>query len=408
MTALLIGLCGAILLWTFIARRLDEWRVTASLLLLVLGVLVGLVIREDVADRFDTAVAEKVVEFILAVLLFVDATEVRGGFFGGERAATLRLLLIGLPLSLLCAAALGFALVDNATWSIALVLACIAMPTDFGATAAILRSDRLPVRVRHVLNVESGYNDGVIAPIFLVALAWAGPHPETAGSSDDIEHALTSMVGALLIGVAVGGLAGYLTRLGAARHWHTAQSVRITMVAVPIASYAIAGPFDANAFVAAFIAGLAYRAARTARSDEVDIDHAELSLVDDIGVLAAMSMWFVLGAISVLVFESGFRWQLLVFAVLVLTVARAVPVYLSLLGTSFDARDRLAIGFLGPRGAATIVFGLLAFRDLSAPWDDVMLYVTASVVIGSIILHSIAARPLMGRSEGSDTAVATQ
>ncbi|WP_396653617.1 cation:proton antiporter, partial [Microbacterium lacticum] len=62
-----------------------------------------------------------------------------------------------------------------------------------------------------------------------------------------------------------------------------------------------------------------------------------------------------LGALTVVVVLDGFDPRLLLVALLALTVFRVVPVYVSMLGSSVSWRDRTALGFIGPRGTATIV-----------------------------------------------------
>ena len=50
-------------------------------------------------------------------------------------------------------------------------------------------------------------------------------------------------------------------------------------------------------------------------------------------------------------------------------------------------QDRLLIGWLGPRGTAAIVFGLLAFNELGGENETVVLLTMVVVVLGSVILH---------------------
>lgn len=108
------------------------------------------------------------------ILLFVDATEVRDGFLAGERALVARLLLIALPLSLPACLLLGLGMFHPSSWSVVPVIACVVMPIDFAPAARLLKDRHLPLRVRHVLAVESGYNDGFFSPVFLYAVLLLG------------------------------------------------------------------------------------------------------------------------------------------------------------------------------------------------------------------------------------------
>lgn len=133
--------------------------------------------------------------------------------------------------------------------------------------------------------------------------------------------------------------------------------------------------------------------------------HTEVMLVEEVGTLAANLVWFVLGAMTVVVVLDGFDPRLLLVALLALTVFRVVPVYVSMLGSSVSWRDRTALGFIGPRGTATIVFGLLAFAKLPEPEAYDVLAVMVFTVVGSIALHGVLApqivRRRMPRTESS-------
>ena len=47
------------------------------------------------------------------------------------------------------------------------------VPIDFAPAPSIVRDGRIPGRVRDLLNVEAGYGDGIISPIFVFALVVA-------------------------------------------------------------------------------------------------------------------------------------------------------------------------------------------------------------------------------------------
>jgi NhaP-type Na+/H+ or K+/H+ antiporter len=162
-----------LLAWALIAGRLARYSVTAPLALLVAGVV--LTAGQDPVFIFDIEfkAAEQIVEVILAILLFTDATEVPGGVLGREPRLTLRLLLFALPLSLLMAWLVGVVLLHGVNLWLLAVLATIVMPLDLAPAAAFVRDHRIPERLRQVLTAESGLTDGIVAPVFLFCLAAA-------------------------------------------------------------------------------------------------------------------------------------------------------------------------------------------------------------------------------------------
>lgn len=377
-----------ILSWSLLARRLEAFGVTGPLAVVVLGAASGVLFGQDLGEHLDTEIAEKVVEVVLAILLFVDATEVRRGFLGGEGRLVARLLAVALPLSLCAAVGAGALLIPGAPWAVILLVACIVIPTDFAASAAMLRDERLPGTVRNTLNVESGYNDGIVSPLFVFALALAGGTNAAAEPISAIEAAVTASVVAVVVGLVIGAASGFAVRRAADVKWVTAQSLRVGVVVIPLLVYVVSLPLNGNGFVAAFVAGIAFRTTRVARrSGAGTIDHREMTAVDDVGAVTSLGVWFVFGAATVLTFEAGFDWSLIVLGLLALTALRMLPVYLALLGSSATWRERTVIGLSGPRGTASIVFGLLAFNVLREDYANTTLYVTVVVVLGSVILH---------------------
>jgi len=151
---LLFGLI-AVLLWSLVSHRFERWGVAGPAMLLVLGAAVTVWNLDAFAVTIDAPITEKIVEVILSILLFADATEVRGGIFGGEGRVTARLVLIALPLSLLLVAVASAWLMPE-SFAVIGVIACVIMPTDFAPATRLLRSRLLPERIRSILNVESG------------------------------------------------------------------------------------------------------------------------------------------------------------------------------------------------------------------------------------------------------------
>lgn len=418
MSPLVLISLAAILVWSLVAHRFERWGVAGPVGLLLLG---AATVAWDVpafSDMLDSQFAEKSAEIILAILLFVDATEVRGGVFGKEGRAIARLVLIALPLSLILAMVVGVWLIPEASIPVMVVIACVVMPTDFSPAAQLLRGKSISPRTRQILNVESGYNDGLVSPLFGMSLALAvfwttiSRTPDAELTDEAIAepvfefllafiNAAPSTIFAIAIGLALGTGVGLAVRYARRREIANDIGARYVMMLLPLIVYGVASlpVFSANGFVAAFVAGIGYRLTRVRATEASSIDHSELVLVDEVGVLAASFVWFLLGGAAVVVFTSEFDWRFLVFAALALTLVRMLPVYLSLMGSNVARADRVLIGALGPRGTATIVFGLLAYNSL--PYDQGMLVLAAMVttVVGSIVLHGSIAPLALRRRE---------
>ena len=418
---ILVGL-AAVALWSLVARRFERFGIAGPAALAVLGAIVVLVDVHGFTDAIESDVAQHVVELILAVLLFVDACEVRGGIFGGEGRSLARLVLIALPISLVLVVLATGWLLPELNVFVLIVVACIVMPTDFAPATALLRSGRVPARVRQILNVESGYNDGLISPLFSMSLAIAVALPTllrvantgeqvTGATEKELEKNLSEAVFAffgavpatlfaILVGVVVGALLGLLTRWAAARGWADASGIRFVMLLAPLLTYGIATLHDVAAN--GFVAGVMFRVLRTRRSAERAVPHDELLLVEEASTVAANFVWFILGGMTTAVIADDIDWRILIIAVLALTLFRALPVYLAMLGSPVTWRERTYIGLVGPRGTATIVFGLLAFNHLPDSDSADVLSVTVLTVVGSILLHGVATPLVLRRVAAHD------
>ncbi len=298
------------------------------------------------------------------------------------------MLAIGLPLTVLAGMLATWLLFAGVTvWAALLLAACLA-PTDAGLGAGIVTDERLPSRVRRVLNVESGLNDGIIAPVVSLAIAiLAG---EQDGAHNFVSHALRELAVGALVGVAVGVVGGWLLVHARRRGFSDRGSDAIATVALALGAYALALAVDGNGFVAAFVAGMAFGPfCRT-------LEKEALELGEGVGQLLALVVWFIFGAAMLRPALGDLTWQVLVFAVLSLTVVRMAPVALALVGTKLDARTVAFIGWFGPRGMASIVFALLAFDDLGGEAQTLLTVVSITVTL-SVVLHGVSATPFIQR-----------
>ncbi|NNG38427.1 sodium:proton exchanger [Flexivirga sp. ID2601S] len=383
MTATLLVVASVFVLWSLIDRWLLRSWITAPVFFALAGAVALLVTPAyGLTDDLNTEIAEKAAEYVLSLVLFVDALEVRDGLLGRRSRPATRLLLIGLPLTILAGVVVGVGLFPDLQLAAVLVIVCAVSPTDMAPATDMMRDERVPHRLRGILNLESGYNDGIVAPIFAFGMAWiaTGGSEESAGAA--LGDAIPASVKAVLGGIVIGVLAGYLLRGADARGLTTDRAERIGIVAVPILAYTATVLIHGNGFVAAFVCGIAFRLARGP-----DATHHRAQLLEDVATTAGNFLWFVLGGVAVVVGFALLEWRSVLFALLMLTVVRVVPVLIALWRTDVTLPERVLAGLLGPRGIATIVFGLLAFNGMSGEEASVALQLTVATVVLSLLLH---------------------
>jgi sodium/hydrogen antiporter len=247
----------------------------------------------------------------------------------------------------------------------------------------------VPVRVRRILNVESGLNDGLATPVVLFSVAAA-----TGLAGDPAGHGVLEAVLELVIGAVVGALtgvgAGMLIGRSRDRGWADRGLLPLATLAVPLLCYYGAVELGGNGFIAAFVAGTA-AAASQARVHDF---HDSMALTGLTATFLSYAVWMLFGVITVTHLASLFSWQNLVFAVLSLTVVRMLPVALSLLGTGLNFRTVVFVGWFGPRGLASIIFALIALESLHEdPAVITVLTVIATTVVLSVIAHGVSSTP---------------
>ncbi|MFC8920297.1 cation:proton antiporter [Streptomyces sp. NPDC047821] len=395
-------IAGILFTWAVLSHRLARWSITAPIAMVMAGIALTAGADPPLRFDFDTASFEHAVEVVLALILFVDATEVPQGVIRAEKGIVTRLLGGALPLTL-CAAfltALAF-FPDQPGWILA-ALATVVVPLDLAPTAAVVRDRRIPGRLRDVLNVEGGLNDGIVSPVFLLCVAAAAEaHTRSADYAEAVVDAVASAGWALGAGSVIGYTAGWLLRRSWEHGWTQPSATRLGVLTVPVAAYTLSVALGGNGFVASFVAGVCLAPAmRRLPRDAV-------AMTDDVVALLCLGLWFVFGQMVNDEFWDGFHLSVILYAAVTISLVRVVPVMLALAGTGLRARDRLFLGWMGPRGVTSIVFGLLAAVELPDHGGDFITRVMVITVLLSIVLHGLSAEPI-GRAYARGGAGRTQ
>jgi NhaP-type Na+/H+ or K+/H+ antiporter len=298
----------------------------------------------------------------------------------------LRLLGIGLPLTIGLGVLLALALFNGMSIWLALLVGAALAPTDAALGAAIMVNPAIPARIRRLLNVESGLNDGIATPVVLIAVAGAGT---SAGVGPG--EAVAELVLGVLIGAAVGGAGGFLVKVARSHHWAEGGFVGSAVLALAVCAYACALALHGNGFIAAFVGGLAFGAIGGRRSEGL------VPFVEETGALLSLLVWLAFGIIAVVPALTGLTWQTVLYAVGSLTVIRMAPVAVALAGSRLGGAAVALVGWFGPRGLASVVFALLALEDLGQHVAGPAVSVIAFTVLLSVVVHGVTADPLARR-----------
>jgi NhaP-type Na+/H+ or K+/H+ antiporter len=385
---------GCLVVWGLVSGRLARWNVTGPIAFVVLGLVVSHGPLDAVHLQPHSPNLLALAEVTLALVLFTDASRVNVHALRTDVGLPVRLLGVGLPLTIALGALAAFALFGGIGFWAAAAIGAIVAPTDASLGAAIVSDERIPERIRRLLNVESGLNDGIATPFVNCFLALAAT-AELAQHRVTLLSALRELAVGVGLGVGMGAVGGLLLAATVRRGWCAPAAKPLVVFGLALATYSTALVVEGNGFVAAFVAGMAFGAVMPA-----DDGGAE-GFSEEAGSLLALLVWFIFGAAIVVPGLKAVTWSDAAFAVLALTVVRMAPVALSLVGTGLDRTTVALVGWFGPRGLASVVFGLIAYDEL-APADAkrVLAAVTLTVVL-SVVAHGVTAGPFVQRYAAS-------
>ncbi len=385
-----------VLAWAVVSHLLARVNLTGALIFLIAGYTLGNPTWGLLTIDVTTPAMHVLAELTLALLLFADAARVDVSQLRRDVYFPTRLLAIGLPLSIVLGSLAAAWMFDDFSWALAGFVGATLAPTDAALSAQVINDERIPMRLRRVLNVESGLNDGIVTPIVAFMLVVVATDLGLGHHGDAPEgRALLELAYGLGVGLVIGLGSAALIGLGSRRHWIVHGGRRLATLAAALASFALAVALDGNGFIAAFVAGIAFGARLPA--DVAPIDEVG-ELPELIGEFLALAVWFLFGAALLPLALDYFSVSVLVYALLSLTVIRMVPVGISLVGAGMDRSTVLFVGWFGPRGLASVVFALLAVEELGeSRLVGQAVSVVAATVLLSVVLHGVSAGPLGGR-----------
>ena len=379
-----------VVVFVALSRRLNRFYVTAAIVFTLAGVLVGAFVQYP---QSEPTLVRLTAEITLTLILFHDAALVQPRELRADSQFAMRLLLIGLPLTIFAGWLLCRVLFPGVGVWLALVLAAALAPTDAGLGAATVLNPVVPTRVRRILNVESGLNDGLATPVVLFAIAGAAG-AEHVGAAASISNTLLEIAVGVGVGIATGFFGARTLGWSRERGWCEPDLIAVATVMLPLLAYSAGVWAHGNGFIAAFVAGTAFSAA----ARWLPREPTALTLTEGMADLLGFAVWLLLGVLFAVHLRAVFEWQTLLYALLSLTVLRIVPVWLALLGSRVKLPTVAFIGWFGPRGLASVIFAMLAAEELR---DDSGLVVVVNVitvtVLLSVIAHGISAEPLAER-----------
>lgn len=383
-----IVLTVLVLGYALVSERVNRLYVAPALIFVILGMALGPfglgLLEAGPGTEGYTALAQ----LALTVILFDQAAKVSMDRLSLRGNITLRLLIVGIPLTLVLGALTAVALLPVLPWWEAACLAAIVAPTEAALIDALLEDRRIPERVRHTLSVESGFYDGFALAALLGAIALDSAH-SARGDGRWVWFLFSTEIVSLLIGAAVGLAGGLLMSWSRNRGWMNDTWAQLGTLALAFICFEWGEKVHASGFVAAFTGGLVFAFISTRRTEQP----LPTQVTDATGQLLELMVFAMFGAFAVI---DGWRradWRIVVFALLALFAVRMVAVLTALIGTGLPMSNRLFIGWFGPRGIGTVVLGLIVVnRGEIERIGEIGTVVVVTVTL-SLVLHSLSVVP---------------
>jgi NhaP-type Na+/H+ or K+/H+ antiporter len=377
-----------VFLYSAVAGGIERSRISGPMIFTVVGLIIGPLGLGWLQPDLDNDGLRMLADITLALVLFIDAANADLSVVKSGVRIPQRMLIFGLPLTILLGFGVGLILFDQLSVFAVAILATMLAATDAALGKAVITNKAVPARIREGLNIESGLNDGICVPILFLFIALA-LDTDTGGSSVAFAMKLVAQeVGiGLLVGLGMAAIGAKILKSCYRRGWITEIWMQLPVVALALGSFAVAQSLHGSGYVAAFAGGLLFGSYSTSKH------HQLILAAEGTGETLALVTWVVFGS-AVLGQSLGyFSWEVVMYAVLSLTVVRMLPMFVALTGTGESTTSKLFLGWFGPRGLASIVFVIIVLNRGVEGGEFLAITVVLTVAL-SIIAHGFTANPL--------------
>ncbi|MEO1608760.1 MAG: cation:proton antiporter [Pseudomonadota bacterium] len=380
-----IGL--GVLAYCLISGRLHNTMITPPMVFALFGLAIGTVGLDLLDMKVSHDLIHTLAEITLALVLFSDAARIDVRLLARDHDLPMRMLAIGMPLTILFGTLAALALPLGLGIFEAALLAAILAPTDAALGQAVVSSRLVPVRIRQALNVESGLNDGIALPFVYLFAALMTMNAAAGDTASLALFTLKQLTLGPLVGVGVGIIIGYLAVRANRSGWMDLVFEGPMVLATVALAFAGADAVGGNSFIAVFVAGLTFGRMLDGKCKFI-LEFAEAE-----GQMLILIAFMLFGAVMLPELIGHVTWPMLAYAALSLTVIRMLPVALSLLGTGVGLASIGFLGWFGPRGLASILFGLLVLERFHSETVSTILAIVTLTVLISVFAHGMTAVP---------------
>jgi NhaP-type Na+/H+ or K+/H+ antiporter len=386
----IVVLLVLVVIYTILGHTLARVWISMPMFFVITGAIAGPYGLGWISFGLETTDVETLTELTLAFLLFADAATLDFNQVKEDTKIPGRLLLVAFPLVVLMGALIGYLLFPEEKIGFALLIGAILAPTDAALGLPIFNNPLVPVRIRRALNVESGLNDGLATPLVTLFIAITLEELGNGQQGHWLFSAASEIVIAIVVGIALGLLGGRLFAYAVKKNWTSDVARQIGNPALALLVFFATKELGGNGFVAVFVGGILFGFI-TRHIMHDDIEYTEIT-----GTFLSLFVWTIFGAAMAIPLVQNFIPLALLYAILSLTVVRMVPVAIAMIGTHMRKDTTLMMGWLGPRGLASVVFLIMAYEAAHKAHVEtgLLLAMVSWTILLSVLLHGASALPL--------------
>ena len=390
MTYIVIAFIGALfLIYSLTLRQLEKTEVTGPMFFVIGGIILANLVPNNGGElKAGVDLLLPFIELTLSIFLFSDAAKSKLSVLRHSFQYPGLLLFIALPLTLLLGIAVGLFLFAELSLIQAALIAIILTPTDAALSKGLLSSSEVPEKIREGINTESGLNDGLCVPVFLIFILLA-KNPESAITTSHVVSVFSRELGIALL-VAITSISIFIPSLNFAmkRHYFAQNTSPFLLLGFAMAVFSVTQYLHGSGFIAVFVAGLLF--------DKFSTKTVRTELIEDsehIADFTSLMIWCLFGYACVYLVLPKLNFEIVTYALLSTTLIRIIPVMLSLLFTSLNLKERFTFAWFGPRGLASIVFTLMVIDEQIENKFQIA-SIAMTTILFSVFIHGISTKPI--------------
>ncbi len=383
----LLILLFSVITYAMLAKKLSTTIITAPMVFLGMGFFMSQSGLIHIGDAHETVYL--IAEISLVILLFLDASQINLRRLKKQRTWPLRMLLIGIPLSILIGTGFAYLFFPEWPWAMLALVAAILAPTDAALGQAVVSNESVPINERQSLSVESGLNDGLALPVILFFASLVAM--ETGSQENEISWLMfgfTQIFVGILVGIGMGWMSGRLFLYSEKKKTSSTIYEGVAVLALAGISYLMAYLMGGNGFISAFVAGLAF--------GNIVKGHCRFiyQFTESEGQILIWSSFVIIGLGLLPSALENLTLPVVGYILVSIFIVRPLAIYFSLIGTKAKTLTRVFMGFFGPRGLATALFALIISKDMLGEYGHSILIIAINAVWMSTLIHGVAAAPM--------------